>query len=1229
MRRLFVLVLVLLGAIGVLAQPDLPLPGEPPVLERITVSPPSATGMVTISGAVGAVFPNAYIAVRNLYTGSTAFAHAGITGSFSVEIDGVENTPYRISPSQEQITADMQREAESITGSLPGGPGAILYSPFGAPQLDSQPITQLAIDGELSDWNAYPEAVRIESEGRAIEALRNADSLFVALSGDYTRRPYATLEIRFTVDTNSYTVTLDPRQAQPAALARVNPSARDLGTLNVAARQMSGIELRIPLSFLSRADHLTLDRVRTFDTDGAEVLSDTTGTEIPPYDEITGIFRMRSGVTANSTPFSLASPAWVARGRVETLALTPGSRWHVEMNVDYLSEDLPADAEMVGTLALLPIAREVDGELRVVGGAASNNGWSSILTASGLPVDNLLSRTTLGEAAARPYQLIRRADRVRLPLDFAVTLPRDLPPGLYIPVFTGYTRSSDGTRAAWDQEAMRLPLVVNVGEVGDTRLLWTLFADNPSDGSRGVLPDEDAGYAALSNRVRFNSPTYILPPFEPGTRAPANYPLEPYLLNELSNSYATGSAPLIPFRFPGGQIQASVVRPDGTVDDLGSATITQNQLSTTAEDERDLFGVQSPLDEYRLATLNSKFSAYHFDQYGEYTITLTGSLRDVWGNRYEGSGTYKILAADLLDLTPGVLPGTPFEVGNALNFAAHVSPGYPADVTVTVRVYPLDGSAAIERSVSGTANATGYFQPNNVPFTFSKSGEYVIDYEARYQAADGRLWAASLRSAGVIAGALSTLVAHGERGMPDINSTIRPAWFDAGEYAEVTGNRTVPGQLFYPYFSGDVAWIGDGRAGGIVPVIRVQDLGLQADGLPGSLGAYESELAAALPNYIGDGGRSINQIINEDELPVIAGGSALMDTIGGYTYLSAVRPNVSVRQFVSGGDGGGLSLGWDDDDPLNRQIGAGVGGNRPGDMIFLFGGAIVRAGDLRDSAIYGALAIVTDADEPPRIYPPDRGAAGGADGGPLLTVNDQPVDTFIVLTGVQPGEVLRMGDTIAVGGQVAPPLPARVTTTLTTPSGRVYRFDGKANAVGYYYSPANRLLVDEPGVWTVSIDVAQEGVTSAGEIEAPGARGSVVGANGGTFSIYVLPRDAEPLPWNTLLTDSIIPIVSPYNFNFILPEDWSQMNAYYTLTTPGYIIEDGPLRVNGRNFNYQYTAPLQSRAFPNLENDGRSGSYIADVRTLTFVATGIDGSGEFQIRSRTFTLMHDRLITTE
>ena len=1039
--------------------------------------------------------------------------------------------------------------------------------------------------------------------------------------------------MRFTVDTSTYTVTLDPRQVQAAELARVNPTASSLGTLVVASRQASGIELRIPLSFLDRADHVSLDSVRWLDASGAAISKDDLGMDIPSRNEVDGVLRSQS--SGNGIPFALAGSLesngaiWSAHGQVDGLALTPGSTWNIQMDVDYGSADLPAEAQVIGQIALQPIARSVDGAMRVVGDVSTNNGWSSILTPSGLPIDNLRSSVTLGEATAAPFQLVRGASDVSFPLDFTLTLPTGLPTGLYVPYFTGYTQVTGGKRVPWDRasgDPARLPLVVNVGGVDNVHLLWTLLADDPSDGSRGVIPVEDQANAALSNRVRFDSPTYILPPFKPGTRDPNLYPLEPYLLDELTNSYTTSDAPLIPFQFPGGRLQASITRPDGTVDDLGSTGILQNQLSTTAQDERTVFGAQSPLDEFRLATLNPKFSAYPFTQYGEYTINLTGNLQDVWGNHYDGGGTYKILAAEQLDLTPGVLPGTPFEVGNAFNSGLHISPGFRANVTETIRVYPLDGSAVIEHKVTGTANAHGYFQPTDAPFAFQTPGEYVIDYEVRYIGQDQRLWAASLRSAGVIGGVNSTVVAHGERGLPDLVSNQRPAWFSMPAYTQAAGLGD-QSAIYFPYHSGDVVWIPDGNTSVIKPVIRAQDRG----------GDYTKWLIGALPNFVSDSGLKLEQVANEGELPVSLVGQSERDNpilnpaqlaSNSYTYVSAVRPNVTVRQFVSGGDDGGLALGWDQDDPLNRQIGAGLNGNAPGDYMFLFGGAVIREGKLRDAAIYGALAVISN-DNPPQIYPPDRGTAGGADGGPLLTIKGQTVDTFIDLTGVQPGDVLTVGDTIAISGQVAPPLAATVTTTVTSPSGHISQFSSKANVIGYYYDPAVQLTLDEPGIWLVNVQVEQNGVTSSGQIEPPYLEGSVLGTNGGRFSIYVQPKEAEPLPWNPLLTDTIIPIVSPYNFSFTLPSDWTQIQAYYTLTTPGYIIEDSSLHPNGRSFSYQYNAPLQNRAFPNLENDGRSGTYVADVRTLTFVATGIDASGTFQIRTRTFTLMHDRLITTE
>src|SRR4051812_13335636 len=111
---------------GAQAQSRAPQPGEPPVLARINISAPASDGRVTISGSNGAVFSNAYISLRNLYTNAIVYTQAGETGSFSAQIAGSPSTPYWISPS----TAKLPPESKEIPGSLPGGPGVILYNPL-------------------------------------------------------------------------------------------------------------------------------------------------------------------------------------------------------------------------------------------------------------------------------------------------------------------------------------------------------------------------------------------------------------------------------------------------------------------------------------------------------------------------------------------------------------------------------------------------------------------------------------------------------------------------------------------------------------------------------------------------------------------------------------------------------------------------------------------------------------------------------------------------------------------------------------------------------------------------------------------------------------------------------------------------------------------------------------------------------------------------------------------
>jgi hypothetical protein len=892
--------------------------------------------------------------------------------------------------------------------------------------------------------------------------------------------------------------------------------------------------------------------------------------------------------TAFTTAGSTAGSRWSAQGHVNTLALEPGDLLFLRLEVTF-DPALPPETPFAVQLSLTPVATQNG----AVADAYSNNGWSNVVTPSNLAVDNLTGGVHLGEASLQPDAAADSASSPAFPVEFEVMLPDDLPKGLYVPVLT----VSGADRPA------RLPLVLNVGDFTAATLPIALLMDDPSDGSRGLL----SVYSdlALSNRVRFNSQTYVLPPGE--------YPLEPYLPSLLPNRYDLTLPPLLPFQFPGGSLSVQVTRPDNSRDEFNNLTIQQNRLSTAAEDEADLFGPLAPVDIYRLDSGAPELAAYPFDQYGEYRVRLAAVLEDLWGNRYTGGGEYAILIAEPLDLTPGVLPGTPFEVGDPFNPTLHVAPGLPADVSIRVAVYPLDGSPMLEQSFAGQANRYGYYHTPEQGFTFETAGEYVIDYEARYLSPEGRLWAGSLRSAGVIGSPDGGLIAHGARGLAGLEDAVpHPAWYSLSHYADALDQPLDNVRLNAPYHSGDVVWLGANKDNGIQPVIRVQD----------STGVYRQTLASTETD-------ALEQPLRATELPVrLPPGAALSPPADlSYTYFSAVRPDVTARQMVIGGDEGGLLLEWNADDLYNQQIGAGVAGDQPGDYLFLFGGAVVRP--LNEIALYAALAVVTADADGARVYPPGRGADGGGDGGPLVVVHDEPIEMFFHPTGIRPGESLVVGDTLAVAGQVAPTLPAAVSVTITSPSGAARSFSGDASAIGYFYDPAQDFAVDEFGVWTVDIRVSYGGLTSAGQIEPPPLVGAVLGSEmDGRFFVYVLPEASQPLPWSPQLTDITIPAALPYNFNFTAPDGWNDVRAYRTLTTASYILDEGELRLNGRSFSYPLNPTNLRLEFPNIEVEGRvSGPAAADASTLTFAFTGTDASGQPQIRTRVFTILHDRLVS--
>ena len=903
-----------------------------------------------------------------------------------------------------------------------------------------------------------------------------------------------------------------------------------------------------------------------------------------------------------------AEAYWAAEGRIDTLNVSPGSTITLELDMTLHVPDFPESLgaiDLIGEIGLQPVAIG-DGMAYGVSALYTSNGWSSSLTPSGIAIDNLHDEITLGQATVTAEKTTDEEGNLLVLAQFSWQLAThsDLQPSLYVPTFTGMGQVGDGDIFLWtDTEFFgigetpllpftRLPIVLNVGQVEQMILPWTLFYNNPSDGSRGALPDEITGRAALSNRVRFDSPTYILPPGE--------YSIEPYLLNQLPNVPEITTQPLLPFDLSSGEITATIVNPNGEISNLPGTSFLPDEVPEGEVDGNHVF---------QLNTLEPLYSAYPFTDYGDYQIQLNGNINDIYGNYYTGGGTYHLTIAEPLDLIPGVLPGTPFHVGDAFFAGGHISPPVPAQVTIKMMVYTLDGGI-IEQEFTGNANRYGYFTLNTEPFIFDVPGEYTIDYEARYTDAEGKQWAASMRSAGIVADPDSTLIAHGARGLAsddDLTGLYRPAWFNMDNYPPYATPQEITDRPYYPYHSGDVAIIHDSAESGIYPFLTAQDIG----------DAYRHWLMDNLPDYVSPFGLPFERLDAIGELPLlnIPGNDA-------YAYISAVRPDVTVRQFVIGQQDSALPVYWDSDDLHNQQIGAGADGDRPGDYIFMFGGTVIRNEIGINTTIgYASLAVVADDNVLSGVYPPYTV--------PLLIVNDELIYTFFHPTGIRPGQILTVGDSFAVAGQVAPTRSAQVIVNITSPGGIVRQFTGITNSTGYYYHPSDTFVVGESGAWTVQITTTPVGMASNGILQEPLPVGGVLGVENHTFEVYVLPENSESLGW--ILGDSADTDIYPgvvYDFNLITPEGWTDIQTYYTVSTESYVLDSGEMINWGNTLFYEIIPVRLSANFPNLETSGRGeGPSGSDVITLTFVATGNDADGNPAIRARTFTLLHDRMVT--
>ena len=935
---------------------------------------------------------------------------------------------------------------------------------------------------------------------------------------------------------------------------------------------------------------------------------------------------------AGWTHWELPFPAWTFHGSIPTNTLAPGDLLRVHGTVRVDSPVLQGvDTLQVNTALRLERA---DGPSLL---HASSSSASTLLTPTGLPIERQGQWWATGFGQYRETPLVKTAStQAEAEVDLTLTLPSNLPAGYYRPFlnfdFPDMPRENPPSRPfvdnfVQDSGTLILP-IITVGNPAPPRLDYVLLLDTLSNGSRGVVAEEDADRFGIAQRILTTSDTFVIPRLGAASGQPLTYRLEPFaptvsLMNGSGNQ--PPNVPRVPFRFPSGSLTVTIRHPNGIGTVLGPAPFVQSRLKSLVDDEGVLLdhgGGGHPKEIYQLSTMDPRFEVT-FAQDGLHVITVEGTIDDIWGNTWTGGGTYDVHVGRVLALDTAVLPGTHFEVGDGFNPGLVVSPPMTTEVEVRLQHIPhSDISQLEERTIRGRTNRFGYFQPAGNSVVFDQPGEYRVDVTARGRDARGQLWMGSRTWGGVVAPVTPTIVAHGRRGI-DAQDTIGPQWFF---FDNILRNDTTP-HVPFPFQSGDVTWVGEtGEVNSSLPLMSFHDPSRQLTELLRQRGLNEYD---GTPIVRLQSPGSFAERVVVGEAPLFSsrpdGVDPALDPskvdLWGYSYRSVQRPLVRVREEL--GEEVIPSAYWRFDDQYAEQIGVGAHGDLPGEFKFQYGAAVLHGSALDQShyAIYGSLFVLIPDDDPDgvRTFPPFQGNGGGPSGGPLFILKGEEIDLFIHLTGVRPGSVLETGNTFALVGAIGPTLPAEVTYTVTAPDGSQRRFSGWANQIGYYYEPADNFIVDQPGRYTVDLQVTYDGSTSAGQVTAPFPQGHVLGTAQGRFSVYVVSPHSPPLTVDMPRHDFL---TAPADFTVTAtaPTGLTLTGGHMTALMPGVVLEDGSLTVGSNGLTYDYDPVGLAAGVPILDVERGGQPVAADVVTVSLFGQGTGSDGQPSYAARVVTL---------
>ena len=861
--------------------------------------------------------------------------------------------------------------------------------------------------------------------------------------------------------------------------------------------------------------------------------------------------------------------------------------------------------------------------------AAGYNFVSRILTPTGLPIER--SKIAAGFTSIHEFSVSLENQPGVLGASFETTLP--LPPWLplgthrlYLWVQGDANLEPLGTEPSSAQDNLlgfggATVTLLTVGTPGAPRLSAALLVNTPNQGTRGTIAIEDQGQYELADRIATQVGGFVVEPRDRATGNLIQYRLEPFFpFLSLADRFVP-NAPVVPLDLPGGSLRVTVHTPSGSTDELGTHPILQTRTGLAGTRLGRVLdgGGGNPSGVLQLTTLSDAFS-YRFAEYGRYTVALAGSVPDIRGGVYPFDGTYEVWAAETLDLEAASLPSTPFQLGDWLPTVVNVYPGVPADVEMSFELHPIDGSALVSDSVAGTANRFGYFDGAGKAFELTEPGEYLVNLRASYTDAEGRLWMGARRWGSGVASASLTLIAHGRRGEDTQPIAEQRAWFTRLSTGIVAQGN---GHINYPYHSGDIIWAANDDSAG--PVITVQDLqGRIADLL-------ESRAEQDDPGF------QTRRITGD--LPLLLSTSSGLDATldasaidqWGYAYFAAERPGVRVRELI--GSDTTKSPYWRFEDLYVAQRGMGPEGDLPKDIKWMFGTAVFKRPDMGigEVAIYGSLWVEIGDDDAigTRVFPPFQGAAGGPSGGPIMSLKGQEIDIFLMPTAVRPGTVLEVGDRFVFAGQVGPALASKVTALVTSPSGSVHEISGQANPIGYFSDPAGDFVVDEPGVWSVEVQVLHDGMTSAGPVEPPYPTGGVLGSADGSFQVFVVRKAAARIDIG--LPDFGVYVLgrlnsgdpAPLRFSPRIPDGWSDVRGEYTISMPGFILEEGSLEPAAEVLEILYAPTRLHEDFTNIDLRDRSRPEpgLTDEVFISVLLSGTDASGQRVHAAKVLTLV--------